>query len=258
MDKLGNQFISGLLMQKQFLPVKCKNACCITNRWRPWPATLRPRPKPGPATGSPAQPRPCRAERRQREARRRDDHHHPHPVGAGDEPRREQRERGAGGEGQRRGGRGLAGARHRRRRRVQSQASRSRAAAAAPAFEVGELDVELHVDGDVLADGHAAGAGDEAGQPGQEDGARVGGARRADAEHERRGGDEAVAGAQHRGAQPLGAHSAAAVVGGFLLLLCLLRHGELGIAVGGSHARARRGAKSRSAWRTRGLHISGS
>lgn len=32
MDKLGNQFISGLLMQKKFISVKCKNTCCITNR----------------------------------------------------------------------------------------------------------------------------------------------------------------------------------------------------------------------------------
>jgi hypothetical protein len=45
---------------------------------------------------------------------------------------------------------------------LQSQASRSRAAAAAPTLDFGQLDIDLCVDGDVLADGHAASAGDEA------------------------------------------------------------------------------------------------
>jgi len=68
-------------------------------------------------------------------------------------------------------------------------------------IEVGALGVGLRADRDVFAGGHGKGAGDEAGNAGDQDvvSRRI---RRRDADDEAGGRDDAVVGAEHRRPQP--------------------------------------------------------
>ena len=66
----------------------------------------------------------------------------------------------------------------------------------------GQFAVPLAADGDVLAAGHRQGAGHHAGEAGDQQRHRIGGGA-GDAEHEAGGGDDAVVGTEHAGAQPV-------------------------------------------------------
>uniref|UniRef100_K3Z911 Uncharacterized protein n=1 Tax=Setaria italica TaxID=4555 RepID=K3Z911_SETIT len=151
-------------------------------------------PRAGPRDGGAAQHGTDAAERGERGGGQRDDDADAEPVVA-DEACGQQRHERADGEGERGRDGGLDGARER---------LLLLAAALAVAIELSQLDVALGADGDELADGHAAGARQEAREAGDDHGARVR-LHGAHAQHQRRRRHQPVVGAQHGGAQPVGA-----------------------------------------------------
>jgi hypothetical protein len=130
------------------------------------------------------------AERGQRRGGHGGHHPNPQPV-VGDEPGGQQRQERAHGEGERGRRGGLHGA---------GQCLLLLGAAVQPR----QLHVALGAHGHELADGHAARARQEAREPGDDHGARVR-LHGAHAQHQRRRRHQAVVGAQHRRAQPVGA-----------------------------------------------------
>ncbi|CAL5029141.1 unnamed protein product [Urochloa decumbens] len=173
-------------------------------------------PRAGPGDGGAAEHGAGAAEGGERGGGERDDDGDAQPVVA-DEAGGEQRHESADGEGEGGGGGGLDGARELGRLLLAGIAV--------------QLDVALGADGDELADGHAARAGEEAREAGDDHGARVP-LDGADAQHQRRRRHQAVVRAKNGGAEPVGALRQVLLV---LLLVYYAGPRVLGVHHAGHH-----------------------